>query len=331
MLSDTMLSTVTGKSAGETWKTIILKTSPHPESYLERYKIDDLQHITIPWLPKLGTNRNMDLKEVGFIQTIYYYCDVKFTLANLLARAFSIILKKEYHANCLELFPFWNIIDQSHVLRSMWFVKFNESLGIDLIHAIADKFEEIILLSGTEINNGILVKEVYNILYNLVSDYCSIPSHGCDEKPKLCTNAKDFVLEPCVLIQLPWKTVLLHQWLVVALIEVLLIEKESMELRHWPLPENLVAVASETLLLIKNLKERITLGFAIMCRMAHTHPNIDPNLHGYIMDVVVAPSVPVLSFLVTGKARQVVKSIKMMAWSKPQPHNSDLSTLPDQC
>ena len=121
MLSDTMLSTVTGKSAGETWKTIILKTSPHPESYLERYKIDDLQHITIPWLPKLGTNRNMDLKEVGFIQTIYYYCDVKFTLANLLARAFSIILKKEYHANCLELFPFWNIIDQSHVLRSMWF------------------------------------------------------------------------------------------------------------------------------------------------------------------------------------------------------------------
>ena len=61
----------------------------------------------------------------------------------------------------------------------------------------------------------------------------------------LCKSAKDFLLEPCILIQLPWTPILLHQWLVAALAEVLLFEKSSVELRHWPIPKLFHSCASE--------------------------------------------------------------------------------------
>jgi hypothetical protein len=64
------------------------------------------------------------------------------------------------------------------------------------------------------------------------------------------------------------------------------------------------------------------LGFAILSMQITSYPH-HSNHPEWIMDEVVLPSLATLKFLICGKAYSIVRSIKKIAWNKPQELNSE--------
>jgi hypothetical protein len=87
----------------------------------------------------------------------------------------------------------------------------------------------------------------------------------------------------------------------IALLEVLIFERDSMELRHWPMSKDIVSVATNLLSLISYLKERIMLGFAILNEATDNYSKtLEKSERKYmesILDNVMVLSLPVLKFL----------------------------------
>jgi hypothetical protein len=133
----------------------------------------------------------------------------------------------------------------------------------------------------------------------------------------LCGNAAEFILDPWVMIQLPWYPVMFHQWLVAVLAEVLKFEKEIAEFHHWPIAESMSNTISQLLDVRARLRGALYQGFVLL-HLQYSHCpelEVDQRMVSVILDRIVLFSAPYLRFLLSNNAMRLVMSLKHYLWT----------------
>jgi hypothetical protein len=175
-------------------------------------------------------------------------------------------------------------------------------------------------------------KEYKNtILYLLTTIY-----HSSNTQRHLFTNKEDlhlsetaseFLLEPWLLIQVPWHPPVFYQWLIAALAELLKAKKELVEFYWWPVPKKLFNIVRKLLSSIETLHCRIMCGFRLINWLTNCNENsgsgYETNLHTVecILNMIILPSLPIIEFLVDYKFNILVRALRRMAW----PSNDELT------
>ncbi|CAB3386343.1 Hypothetical predicted protein [Cloeon dipterum] len=83
-----------------------------------------------------------------------------------------------------------------------------------------------------------------------------------------CGKAREYIFEKWVLIQLPFKPVLFHQWLVAVYYEAMSFEMEIAEFYSFPFPENCLPAVNMLDSMWKRLSKNVGLGFDWLQRFA---------------------------------------------------------------
>jgi hypothetical protein len=122
---------------------------------------------------------------------------------------------------------------------------------------------------------------------------------------EMCESAHEFLLESWVLIHLPFKPVLLHQWLVGALAETLRFEKEVSEFFHSAIPSNLQKSVKRLASLLKKLHEFINKAFDYL-----DDCGVKPCIDRRPIIGVVEELLPPLQFVCSVKGKDMVKALK---------------------
>jgi hypothetical protein len=167
-------------------------------------------------------------------------------------------------------------------------------------------------------------KEFENRMYLFTNFYHSFETQRqlfCDEGDlHLCQSSAEFLLEPWLLMQLPWHPAVYYQWLIATLAEVLKAKKELVEFCWWPVAEKMFSVVRTLLTQVETLHRRIILGFDLIDWLTNydQDPNsgYETNLHTVecILNMIVLPSLPAIEFLVGEKFNIMVRALKRMAW-----------------
>jgi len=145
-----------------------------------------------------------------------------------------------------------------------------------------------------------------------------------------CESAAEFILEPWVLVQLPFQPLLLHQWLVAVLAETLKFKTEMVEFKHMAVPNgNLNTAVSDISFLIYNLEGAVTAGFLLLDltvkRLYAENPYDGSNDKQYlattfdIFKIKLINALPALEFVLVGKARDIVRALKRMSMTAQNP------------
>jgi hypothetical protein len=129
-----------------------------------------------------------------------------------------------------------------------------------------------------------------------------------------CKTASEFLLNPWVLIQLPWDTTLLHQWLVAIEAEILQLSKEFEEFHVWSIPEPVNSEVKKLYLIIGDLRGRVTRGFVLIDWMEKQWPQVDGRANKCILDCIVLPALSPLEFILSQKALDVTKALKVLTF-----------------
>jgi hypothetical protein len=191
------------------------------------------------WLP-VPKFKNVDGDE-GF----FSYANRKNSIVelhyNLLVASMPAILGKDYHTMKIkdninfksEDFGMDLKIALNQLKLGAWHVKFCETFGYELCRLMQDRFLYFNYEAPENDKNWVnpvIVKKLpewYLHTFFILSAVCKFYQTGMSPMDPIirqgneeCRNAKDFILEPTVLVQLPWKPVLLHQWVSAALSEV---------------------------------------------------------------------------------------------------------------
>lgn len=294
------------------------------------------QHFFSPnlgWLPKKynrptsGANNAEDLMQKH-----------KAMYMNLLTLSFPPLMSWRYHSakasavnvnchHCMSIGP--------------WFVLWQETYGpgyLDLINHMTKKvmalarFEYDLQKSKGELksavddgpfknNIGEWGKQLQQMtdLVGVLRDLPASPRQPGDS----VESSAEFLLEPCVLVQLPWSFILLRQWLIAAFIEVIKFELQTVEFRHWPIPREAEECVRELLFLIKQTKSSLLLGFYFCCRITNSYPNTIEEMPANIMDKVVLPSMPTLELLCSGEAYRILHTLKQVCFATSRSLKSD--------
>ncbi|KAF4526868.1 hypothetical protein B566_EDAN013922 [Ephemera danica] len=205
-----------------------------------------------------------------------------------------------------------------HMAVAGWTCVWHESIGMPIISVVNNACSS--QLRRKRIANWIRqLRKTTNWLHD--SHTCSRYSQPNNEH-NFCSKAT-FILEPAVLIQLPWHYSLFHQWLLASLHEVLLFERASLEFRHWPIRTKLYGSAKALLCMVRSLKERLYIGFALLVKNIVNCPTGPWPFAKEILDDVILHSVAPLRFLITGKAHKMLKIMKKWLWSSNQPYDPE--------
>jgi hypothetical protein len=298
----------------------------------DELKPPDFSRTTLAWLPQdqqikylPGNASNNE----GFFPLLRETLPIHVRVWNLTEISLPPLLCRKYHT--MKVHDLMKNEHQEHFIGvATWSTWWSQTFGINYLSKVHELSQECITLQDSGFKNKEETKNWQTKVDNLVKFVST--TNDLPSEPNFQDAAKkasEFLLEPCILIQLPWNTVMLHQWLVAAFVEVLIIEKASLELRHWPLPPHLVNISTNLLFTVKKLKQRVALGFAILFKQTINHPNIDRNHPAWIMDNVVLPSIPTLEFLLSGSANNICKSIKKLAWSDSKRYEDSWVYMPE--
>jgi hypothetical protein len=132
----------------------------------------------------------------------------------------------------------------------------------------------------------------------------------------LCESVSEFLLEPWLLMQLPWNPVLYNQWLAAALAEVLRAKKELVEFYRWPVPEEESSAVRTLLSEVETLHRRLLSGFGLINWLSNEGIFTELNLTtvACIMNNVIIPSLPIIEFIVSNKFYLVTRALKRRIW-----------------
>jgi hypothetical protein len=134
---------------------------------------------------------------------------------------------------------------------------------------------------------------------------------------ELCKTPAEFLLDPWVLMQLQWNPVLLLQWTAGVLVEFYTFRLELVELYRWFLPRNLTMTTVKKL--FKMLKLFHLDAFRMMCNLNVHFFSASMKHYGckftnHFLNLVNHSLVPMLEFVTSGKARDVVRALKRMSF-----------------
>jgi hypothetical protein len=134
----------------------------------------------------------------------------------------------------------------------------------------------------------------------------------------LCGNVAEFILDPWVMMQLPWYPVMFHQWLAAVLSEVLKFEKELVELNHWPITDLMKTPVGQLFKIRTILRQSLYCGFLFL-HLQYSHcPDFEfeQNMVSTIMDRIVLWVAPYLQFLLSSNSRRLIMSLKNYLWTE---------------
>jgi hypothetical protein len=164
--------------------------------------------------------------------------------------------------------------------------------------------------------------------------YCMSPLWSnsfinCGSKQE-CKTAREFLMEPWVLIQLPWNTNLLHQWLVAVQAEILQLMPELARFMHWPFPMKHMFRISQMSNIICELSVRIEKAFQLVVWLESKWPESNSKAPLCILDHVVLPVLKLLEFILSKRALNLIRTLNSMVFSEQAPSDRLLiSEFPD--
>jgi hypothetical protein len=214
--------------------------------------------------------------------------------------------------DCLSLLETSSVNKSLHFANATQFFTFNHIYGLHFWHTVMN------------LQNSIFAeKNIQNTMYMLPTIY-----HSSNTQQQLFANEGDlhlsetsaeFLLEPWLLIQLPWHPAVYYQWLIAALAEVLKAQKELVEFYWWPVPKKLFAAVGKLLSQVETLYRRILTGFRLINWLSSGEDSgngFETNCQTVecILNMIVLPSLPVIEFLVSNKFNIVVRALKRLAW-----------------
>jgi hypothetical protein len=136
----------------------------------------------------------------------------------------------------------------------------------------------------------------------------------------LCQSAAEWLLEPWLVMQLPWHPAVYYQWLIAALAEVLKAKLQLVEFYSWPVPNELIPVLVRLLSPIETLHYRIISGFRLINWLSSSKKEsksiteINCQTVQCILNLIILPSLPIIKFLLGDQFNTVVRSLKRMIW-----------------
>jgi hypothetical protein len=157
-----------------------------------------------------------------------------------------------------------------------------------------------------------------NLIYHKSSTQKQLFAHEGDLH--LCQSAAEFLLEPWLLMQLPWHPAVYYQWLTAALAEALKARKQLAEFFWWPVPKRLTSAVNKMLLLVESLHHRLNCGFRLINWLANFNKDSDSGHEincqtvECILNLVILPSLPTIEFLVGDQFNILTRALKRMAW-----------------
>jgi hypothetical protein len=142
---------------------------------------------------------------------------------------------------------------------------------------------------------------------------------------ELCTTSAEFLLNPWVLLQLQWNPVLLLQWTAGVLVEFYTFRLELVELYRWYLPHNLTLTTVKKLFKLLHffhvnsyrVLSHLTLYFRSISMQCGCQITSD------FMNLVNHGIVPLLEFVTSGKARDIVRALKRISFGSNYRSNTD--------
>jgi hypothetical protein len=143
-----------------------------------------------------------------------------------------------------------------------------------------------------------------------------------DIAPDQCESAGEFLLEPWVLLQLPFQPSMLHQWAVAVLAETLRFQKETVTIFTIGVPEELL----EEVHLLKKMHKKLMEGaitlLSIFCNFSSQQDpeNICKRVRRVREKLVstITEVTPIVEFILSEKCQKVICGIKRASWSNKQ-------------
>jgi hypothetical protein len=177
-----------------------------------------------------------------------------------------------------------------------------------------------------ELQQSIVAKREFgNTMFLLTTIYHSSNTQkqlfADKEDLHLSESSAEFLLEPWLLIQLPWHPPVYYQWLIAALSEVLKAKEQLIEFYWWPIPKKLFFNVRILLSSIDTLHHRIICGFRLINWLTNSNeesgPGYDTNLQTVecILNMIILPSLSTIEFMTGEKFDIVVRALKRMAWT----------------
>jgi hypothetical protein len=133
-----------------------------------------------------------------------------------------------------------------------------------------------------------------------------------DDNDHLSKCAAEFLLNPWLLIQLPWNAALLNQWLMAALAEVLKVNKELIRFHWWPINIEVLTLVNVMLTRVEVLHHRLMtgIGFVGLSKNSTTAPEVSRA----ILKQLLLPVMPTLEMLLNKKLYATIEGLKKCSW-----------------
>jgi len=132
------------------------------------------------------------------------------------------------------------------------------------------------------------------------------------EKWEECQSAAEFLLEPWILVQLPFQPLLFHQWSVALLAEALNFKKELCEI--YSIPKSLISLGTK---LTEMCNLMFQTAFKFFDHFSSYMYDGDESLSDSVSSnfLVNLPNVlPIIEFVLSDECKNIVKAIKKIAW-----------------
>jgi len=132
-------------------------------------------------------------------------------------------------------------------------------------------------------------------------------------------SAVEFLLDPWVLIQLPFQPVLFHQWTVALYAETLKFSKEISEFSNFPFPTRLKTAVDCLKKMLNLMSKNISLMTELMFKY-FGQPGT--NLHKLSeiclrVGMIKLPELlPIIEFVLSDECRNIIRALKRLAWNK---------------
>jgi hypothetical protein len=133
----------------------------------------------------------------------------------------------------------------------------------------------------------------------------------------VCTSPAEFLLEPWVLVQLPWNPVLLHQWLVAVFAEYLKLKIQFADFRHLGLPKTVSEYAAHMELILVHIQITMAEGFEALAGLInYSFSEKVAECVDNIKNSVVGNLVPFLELIFSGRLEVCINALKRICWNK---------------
>jgi hypothetical protein len=136
-------------------------------------------------------------------------------------------------------------------------------------------------------------------------------------------SASEFMLEPWVLLQLPFHPSLLHQWAVALLAETLKFQKDTVTIFVIGVPKELWEEAQLLKKMLKKLMDGAFTLLSIFCNFSKGgQQNICRSLRRVRKKLLctIAEVTPIVEFILSDKCRNVISGIKRASWGSIHHH-----------